>query len=64
MSDNRAGSADLHLPLGAGLIPWNKIVTELKKYQYDGTITLEVFSRDRRYLLASRDKLLELWNSA
>lgn len=64
MSDNRAGSADLHLPLGAGLVPWNKIVAEIKKSGYDGTITLEVFSRDKRYLLASRDKLLELWNEA
>jgi len=63
LSDNKAGTADLHLPLGAGLIPWNKMIAELRKYKYDGTITLEVFSRDRRYLLASRDKLLELWNS-
>lgn len=62
-SDNKGGIADLHLPLGAGLIPWDKIISALKKYKYDGTITLEVFSRDKRYLLASRDKLLELWNS-
>ena len=61
MSDNKSGNADLHLPLGAGLIPWKKMVSELKKYKYDGTITLEVFSRDKRYLLASREKLLELW---
>ena len=61
-SDNKGGIADLHLPLGAGLIPWNKVVSTLKRYKYDGTITLEVFSRDKRYLLASRDKLLELWN--
>jgi len=63
MSDNRSGSADLHLPLGAGLVPWDKMIAEIKRSGYDGTITLEVFSRDRRYLLASRDKLLELWNS-
>jgi sugar phosphate isomerase/epimerase len=61
-SDNKGGTADLHLPLGAGLIPWNKMVAALKRYGYDGTITIEVFSRDRRYLLASRDKLLELWD--
>jgi len=61
LSDNKAGTADLHLPLGAGLIPWDKIVKALKKHDYDGTITLEVFSRDKRYLLASRDKLVELW---
>lgn len=63
MSDNKAGNADLHLPLGAGLIPWEKMVKALKKYDYDGTITLEVFSRDKRYLLASRDKLMELWTA-
>lgn len=61
-SDNKGGIADLHLPLGAGLIPWDKVVSALKRYKYDGTITLEVFSRDKRYLLASRDKLLELWD--
>ena len=62
MSDNKGGNADLHLPLGTGLIPWDKIVGELKKCKYDGTITLEVFSRDKLYLLASREKLLKLWN--
>ena len=61
LSDNRAGTADLHLPLGAGLIPWDTIIAELKKHKYDDTITLEVFSRDKRYLLASREKLQELW---
>ncbi len=64
MSDNKSGNADLHLPLGAGLVPWDKMVAELQKFKYDGTITLEVFSRDKRYLLASRDKLLELWDKA
>jgi sugar phosphate isomerase/epimerase len=61
LSDNKGGTADLHLPLGAGLIPWDRIIKSLKNHSYDGTITLEVFSRDRRYLLASREKLLELW---
>ncbi len=61
-SDNKGGNTDLHLPLGAGLISWDKIISILKKFNYDGTITLEVFSRDKRYLLASRDKVLEMWN--
>jgi len=61
-SDNKGGNADLHLPLGAGLISWEQIIRSIKKHNYDGTITLEVFSRDRRYLLASREKLLEMWN--
>jgi sugar phosphate isomerase/epimerase len=64
MSDNRSGTADLHLPLGAGLIPWEKMVKSLKESGYNDTITLEVFSRDKRYLLASREKLLELWNQS
>ncbi|KPK87332.1 MAG: hypothetical protein AMJ94_17230, partial [Deltaproteobacteria bacterium SM23_61] len=51
VSDNFGKKEDLHLPLGAGTIPWKKIISRLKKSGYDGTITLEVFSPDRRYLL-------------
>lgn len=61
VSDNFGKKEDLHLPLGAGTIPWKKIISRLKKSGYDRTITLEVFSPDRRYLLFSRDKLRELW---
>ena len=57
--NNRA--KDLHLPLGCGTIEWEKILKVLKRY-YDGTITLEVFSRDRDYVLIARDKLRELWD--
>ncbi len=63
LSDNFGKSEDLHLPLGAGNIPWSKIIRLLKDCGYDGTITLEIFSADRRYLLFSRDKLKELWGS-
>ena len=38
-----------------------KVIPLLKKSGYDGTITLEVFSPDRRYLLFSREKLKEIW---
>ncbi len=62
-SDNNGGNLDLHLPLGAGKIDWPWIVHILKRVGYDGTITLEVFSRDRTYLWRSRDKLLELWEA-
>jgi sugar phosphate isomerase/epimerase len=58
-SDNN-GIDDLHLPLGAGNIDWPKIIKILKEYKYNKTITLEVFSPDRDYLLASRDKLRRL----
>jgi sugar phosphate isomerase/epimerase len=61
LSDNFGKSEDLHLPLGAGTIPWEKMVPLLKKSGYDGTITLEIFSPDRRYLLFSQEKLRELW---
>lgn len=62
-SDNRGGGEDLHLPLGAGSINWEKIVRVIKKSGYDETITLEVFSSDRTYLLVSRDKIRRLWES-
>lgn len=52
---------DLHLPMGAGSIDWKRTIKVLKRY-YNGTITLEVFSRDRDYALLSREKLIGLWN--
>ena len=63
LSDNFGQREDLHLPLGAGNIDWKKIIPKLKDFGYDGTITLEIFSMDRRYLLFSRDKLREMWES-
>lgn len=63
LHDNRGGHADLHLALGMGDIDVPKHVRELKAVGYDGTITLEVFSRDRFYLAYSRDRLRELWNT-
>ena len=60
LSDNFGKREDLHLPLGAGSIDWQSIVSMLKSFRYVGTITLEVFSLDRRYLLSSRDKLREV----
>lgn len=52
---------DLHLPMGCGIIDWDETIKALKRY-YDGTITLEIFSRDRDYVLLSRDKLLKYWS--
>jgi sugar phosphate isomerase/epimerase len=63
LSDNFGKREDLHLPLGAGAIDWRSIISMLKSFRYHGTITLEVFSSDRRYLLLSRDKLREIWES-
>ena len=59
MHDN-FGEEDLHLPLGAGSVDWRSVIKTLRKY-YDGTITLEVFSSDRDYVLLSKQKLEKLW---
>ena len=63
LHDNNGGASDLHLPLGAGAIDLEGTVAALKATGYDGTITLEVFSRDRHYLLYSRDVLRQVWNA-
>lgn len=64
VSDNRGGELDLHLPLGAGAIDWKAAIGALKENGYDGTVTLEVFSRERDYLRASRRLWLEWWSSS
>jgi sugar phosphate isomerase/epimerase len=64
ISDNIGGSAakgwDLHLPIGVGSINWDEVFKVLRSYGYSGTITLEVFSRDRDYLKMSLDKVRSL----
>jgi sugar phosphate isomerase/epimerase len=60
LHDNN-GLADLHLPLGAGKINWKNTIHQIRNV-YDGTVTLEVFSRDRDYVLLSKKKLRELWD--
>ncbi len=62
LSDNRWREDD-HMPLGAGNIKWDEVVGAIKGTGYDATFTLEVFSDDRRYVLGSKDKLVELWQS-
>lgn len=59
LSDNLGGYGDLHLPLGAGIIDFTKILQEIRDIGYDETITLEVFSQDRTYLQLSREKLAQ-----
>lgn len=60
LHDNDANK-DLHLPIGCGNIDWEKTLKVLKEH-YNGTITLEVFSKDRDYVLLSREKLRKIWN--
>jgi sugar phosphate isomerase/epimerase len=62
LHDNKGGSADLHLPLGAGTIEVAHYVNLLQSAGYDGTITLEVFTPDRHHLEYSRDVLRKLWD--
>ncbi|MDQ3986903.1 MAG: sugar phosphate isomerase/epimerase [Actinomycetota bacterium] len=64
LSDNRGGLEDLHLPLGAGVIDWRWAAQLLKGAGYDGTVTLEVFSREREHLRTSRRLWLEWWGQA
>jgi sugar phosphate isomerase/epimerase len=64
VSDNRGGTEDLHLPLGAGTIDWRAAIRVLQNAGWDGTVTLEVFSREREHLRTSRRLWLEWWSRA
>ncbi len=59
LNDND-GNRDLHLPMGTGNVDWENLIKVLKKH-YNGTITLEIFSQDRDYVLLSKEKLKKLW---
>lgn len=59
MHDNN-GERDEHLTLGCGNIDWLSVVKLIKKYHYDGTITLEIFCQRDEYKDISRDYLLNL----
>lgn len=62
VSDNRGGTEDLHLPLGAGTIDWRGTIRTLKDAGYDSTVTLEVFAREREHLRSSRRLWLRWWS--
>lgn len=62
LHDNKGGSADLHLPLGSGVIELDYYVRALQAAGYDETITLEVFTPDKHYLAYSRDLLRRTWD--
>jgi sugar phosphate isomerase/epimerase len=51
-------SSDLHLPIGAGRIPWPEVLGEISNYR--GTVTLEVHSSDPDYLRISKEKILSI----
>lgn len=62
MHDND-GNRDLHLPLGAGTINWNRLIPYLKTI-YNGTITLEIFSKEKKYVLISKKMLKRIWDES
>jgi sugar phosphate isomerase/epimerase len=64
VSDNPGGAEDRHLPLGAGHVDLKRAARLLKEHGYDGTVTLEVFSREREYLRVSRQLWLKWWADA
>ncbi|MDB6034191.1 MAG: Xylose isomerase domain protein barrel [Verrucomicrobiales bacterium] len=64
LHDNKGGTADLHLALGAGNIDLLHYLKLLRASGYDDTITLEVFTPDKHYLAYSRDVLRRLWDEA
>ncbi len=60
-ANDNFGKEDNHLPVGAGVIDFHRILSQLKRSGYDDTLTVEVFSRDRDYLRMSLEKLKHLW---
>lgn len=63
-ANDNFGKEDNHLPIGAGIIDFEKILRELKQSSYDDTITLEVFSRDKDYLKISKEKVRRMWENS
>ncbi len=54
---------DLHLPVGAGRIPWKEVAEEIISIGYRGTVTLEPHVSDLDYLKISRDKIAALFEA-
>jgi sugar phosphate isomerase/epimerase len=62
-ANDNFGKEDNHLPIGVGIIDFEKILRELNEAQYDETLTLEVFSKDREYLKISKEKIRRIWEA-
>jgi len=56
------GTKDQHLPPGTGKIDWEPFISDLKTY-YDGTITLEVFSDRKEYVLTAKELVRKWWSA-
>ncbi len=59
VSDNK-GKRDDHLPVGKGNIDFSEIIRELRRIGYAETVTLEIFTQDRRDLLRTREHFADL----
>ena len=57
------GKHDEHLPLGKGKIDFRKVVKLLKSYNYERTVTFEVFT-SMHDAVRSRDLLRRLWQKS
>lgn len=62
-ANDNFGKEDNHLPIGAGIIDFERIVKALKETSYDETMTIEVFSKDIDYLRISKEKIKKMWES-
>jgi sugar phosphate isomerase/epimerase len=60
VSDNKRVNDD-HLPLGVGIINWPEQIGLLKASGYDSTITVEVFTPDREYVIDSAERVRRIW---
>ena len=58
------GVGDLHLPIGAGTVPWTQVVGALRDCGYDGTVTIEVFSPERHHLEVSTRLWRRWWDAS
>ncbi len=56
VSDNQ-GKLDDHLAVGQGTVKFEDLVQRLKSAGYDGTVTLEVFDKNRKMLVESRERI-------
>jgi sugar phosphate isomerase/epimerase len=62
-ANDNFGKEDNHLPIGTGIIDFEKILRNLREAQYNDTITLEVFSKDKDYLKLSKEKIKQIWEN-
>ncbi len=54
------GNADMHLPPGTGNVDWDEVFMAFKDVGYNDTVTLEIFSNDRNYVLLAKKKIEDL----